>query len=97
MDAVNRLISQHRDAASAMRRWVAVVEPVVWRNLAHVRESFPTADGVVLSSGQVVTVFNVRGNTYRFLTSINYASGIVIVLDLLTHAEYDKQKWKGQL
>jgi len=49
-------------------------------------------DGVRLGSGTVVTVFNVKGNEYRLLTSIDFDAGIVEVLDVLTHAEYDKVK-----
>jgi hypothetical protein len=47
--------------------------------------------------GSVVTVFNVKGNTYRLLTRIAYPQQIVFVLDLLTHAEYDKNAWKDRL
>lgn len=57
----------------------------------------PTAaDGVKLKSGLVVTIFNVKGNEYRLLTSIDYAGGIVEVLEVPTHAEYDKNLWKAK-
>jgi mRNA interferase HigB len=50
----------------------------------------------MLKSAFVVTVFNVKGNTYRLLTSIDYDAAIVEVLDVLTHAEYDKALWKDR-
>ncbi len=44
----------------------------------------------------VVTVFNVRGNKYRLLTLINCQQQIAVLLELLTHAEYNKQQWKAR-
>lgn len=44
-----------------------------------------------------MTVFNIRGNNYRLLTAISYPAGVVNVLQFLTHAEYDKEKWKKTL
>lgn len=31
---------------------------------------------------------------YRLLTVIHYAAGRVMILDVLTHEEYDREKWK---
>jgi len=40
------------------------------------------------------TVFNIKGNSFRLIAEINYSSGRVFVRDVLTHAEYDNEKWK---
>ncbi len=74
--------------------WAATVECVDWQNLDDVRKSYPAADGVKLRSKIVVTVFNVKGNEYRLLNSIDYDAQITEVLDVLTHAECDKAVWK---
>jgi len=76
--------------------WAATVESMVWHSLEDVRKAYPSADGVKLKSRLVVTVFNVKGNEYRLLTSIDYDAGIVEALDVLTHAEYDKESWKDR-
>jgi mRNA-degrading endonuclease HigB of HigAB toxin-antitoxin module len=66
-----------------------------------VRRTFPTADGVAVAAAGgltlVVTVFNIRGNKYRLITAINYPDAVVTVLFFLTHAQYDSDRWKGQL
>jgi len=67
---------------------------MVWHSLDDVRKAYPSADGVKLKTRLVVTVFNVKGNEYRLLTSIDYDAGIVEAMDVLTHAEYDKESWK---
>lgn len=58
-------------------------------NLAEVRQVFPSAD---IASN--FTIFNIKGSTYRLIASIDYARQIVYVKYILTHAEYDKEKWK---
>jgi mRNA interferase HigB len=37
-------------------------------------------------------IFNVKGNSYRILVNVAYATGVVLVERVGTHAEYDK--WK---
>jgi mRNA interferase HigB len=87
-----------RDAP--LRKWLTIwaktVENVIWHSLNDVRKAYPAADGVKLNSRFVVTVFNVKGNEYRLLTSIDYDAGIVEFIDVLTHAEYDKEMWKDK-
>jgi mRNA interferase HigB len=80
-----------------LSRWLELVEAHVWGSLQEMRRVFPTADGVVVESGRVVTVFNIGGNDYRLVTAIHYNTGIVYVMLFMTHAEYDKNAWKEQL
>lgn len=58
-------------------------------SLVELRAVFPTAD---LISDRVV--FTVSGNTTRVITAIHYNRGKVYALAVLTHAEYDKGRWK---
>ena len=45
-------------------------------------------------SGETLTVFNISGNEYRLIARIRYDCRLVNVRIVLTHAEYDKGKWK---
>jgi mRNA interferase HigB len=58
-------------------------------NFAELRAVFPHADLV----GKAVA-FNIGGNKARLVANIRYDTGIVYVLYVLTHKEYDKGKWK---
>src|SRR5437016_2932559 len=77
-----------------LQTWALTVEAADWSDLDDVRAIYPSADGVALASRIVVTVFNVKGNQYRLLAWIDYSEGVVQVLDVLTHGEYDKELWK---
>ena len=88
---------RHPDAESALRRWFFIAERAVWTNFLDVRKTFPATDPVKLPSSATVTVFDIRGNVYRLITTVDYRRQIVTLWHFLTHAEYDKQKWKTNL
>ena len=77
------------EAKEPLLDWYNVTRKAAWQNLAEARESFRHADPV----GDC-TVFNVKGNDYRLTTVIKYRVQRVYVLNVLTHKEYDKGKWK---
>ena len=96
-----RVISQSRlkqfwelpgrsDAEGPLRAWYRHVssKTVAWRSWASVRATFAKASLV----GNCV-VFNVGGNKYRLITRVLYRSQKVFVLKVMTHAEYDDEKW----
>lgn len=83
------LARKHADSVPAVDEWYAIARKAGWHSHADVRALFPSADPV----GDK-TVFNIKGNKYRLIVHINYQLGTILIKDLLTHAEYDKGKWK---
>ena len=77
------------DAEEPLRAWYRVANKAEWGNFADVREVFPHADQV----GRC-TVFNVGGNKYRLIVVIHFNRGRLYVRHVLTHREYDREKWK---
>jgi mRNA interferase HigB len=77
------------NAQSSLQTWIKVVNKASWQNLAETRETFPSADSV-----KNFTVFNIAGNHYRLITKIDYKSKKIYIRHFLTHADYDKNKWK---
>jgi mRNA interferase HigB len=92
--AIERFARKYRDAARWLANWIDLAKAADWQSIQDIRRQFPTADGVTLKTRVVVTVFNVKGNRYRLLTIISYAAQRVVIVDVLTHAEYDKENWK---
>ena len=84
----------HDDADGPLRAWYTHVnsKTVSWLAWGDVRASFPSASIV----GDCV-VFNIGGNKYRLICRIRYTTQKVFVLKVMTHSEYDEDKWKGRM
>ncbi len=41
------------------------------------------------------TIFNIGGSKYRLVVKINYARQAIYIKRVLTHAEYDRERWKN--
>jgi mRNA interferase HigB len=78
------------DVRQPIQDWYDKVRKARWQNLEEVRESFRDAEAV----GNF-TVFNIKGNAYRLIVGINYQKQAVYYKYFLTHAEYDKNRWKN--
>jgi len=81
--------SRHGDVEAPLDVWFRVAKRASWQTLGDVRKTFSSADLV-----DKWTVFNIRGNKYRLITEINYRFQRIYIRHVLTHAEYDKEKWK---
>ena len=79
------------DSEGPLRAWYTHVShpTMAWHSFGDVRTRFSTASLV----GNCV-VFNIGGNKYRLVTRILYVSQKVFVLKVMTHAEYDRDRWK---
>jgi mRNA interferase HigB len=80
---------RHPDLETSLDAWFRIAKKASWRNLGDVRETFATADAV-----EKWTVFNIKGNKYRLISEINYRFRRVYIRQVLTHAEYDQERWK---
>lgn len=80
---------QHADVRGALQSWVKEVENAVWRTPQDVRNRYRSAD--FLPENRVI--FNIRGNNYRLVVAVAYQAGVVRVMWVGTHAEYDKRKF----
>jgi mRNA interferase HigB len=80
---------RHADCQAALDNWFKVSGQANWSNLLEVQAIFPKAEAV----GNF-TVFNIKGNKYRLIVSIDYAQQVIYIKYVLTHAEYDQESWK---
>jgi mRNA interferase HigB len=96
-DVLEGFKAKHGPARAPLERWERLAQSARWRNFVDLRRTMAGADQVKLSRALVVTVFNVGGNKYRVISEVVYAAGIVRALKVLTHAEYDKGRWKEEI
>ena len=104
LERIAGYIKEFAVASGALIHWLDVAKIAEWEHLEDIREVFPSADGVEVNSGAIVIVFNLKNNDYRLIASIKYQvpgdekrKGKVNVHYFMTHAEYDKNKWKRTL
>src|SRR5215813_6220587 len=86
--------SRKHDAAIAERdlsAWYKLAKSAAWAHFGALKQTFGSADQV----GNCV-VFDVGNNRFRLIGRVNYARGIIYVLRVMDHAEYDKQLWIDQ-
>ncbi|NMM25715.1 MAG: type II toxin-antitoxin system HigB family toxin [Glaciimonas sp.] len=77
--------ASHTDAKTPLLTWHSHVLKANWLEPADVKVDFGNAS--ILKEGRVV--FNIAGNKYRLVTSINYPYGIVFIKFIGTHKQYD--------
>jgi mRNA interferase HigB len=79
---------KHPETIPAIERFCRLARKSTWNGLNEVRQTLPSADQV----GSAL-IFNILGNSYRLITSVNYARQEIFVKALLTHREYDRKEW----
>jgi mRNA interferase HigB len=98
---LERFSRKYRDAGGPLADWLDTVSRAAWESLADMRRVYPSADGVSVrvTGGEVVvvTVFNIRGNRYRLLAVVHYATAVCRVVEVLTHEQYSTGRWKDRL
>lgn len=86
---LNDFSEKYPETRTALARWYRMAKSNDFSNFADLRVSFPSADQV----GKL-TVFDIGGNKVRLITAIHYNRRKIYIRAVLTHAEYDKSKWK---
>jgi mRNA interferase HigB len=81
--------TKHPDAENPLNTWYRTMQKEVFTDFNHLRATYPSADQV----GKF-TVFNISGNKYRLITEIYYDQLVVLIRNVLTHADYDRGNWK---
>jgi mRNA interferase HigB len=80
---------RHNDIEAPLDVWFRIAKRASWQDLAEVRKTFANTDAV-----DRWTIFDIKGNRYRLITEINYRFQRLYIRHVLTHAEYDRERWK---
>ena len=83
-------VAVHADLSAPLDAWYRIAKKADWKSLQDVHQTFPSADAVGM-----FTVFNIKGNAFRLITEVNYATGRLYIRHVLTHTAYDKGGWKS--
>lgn len=94
---IQEMCAEHPKARPSLERWLRITKAAEWKRFADVRKIFQDADEITVASGRKTVIFDIGGNNFRLITAIHYNTGLVYVMKFLTHAEYSKETWKGDL
>jgi len=81
---------KHPTSRKALDRWIRLIEGAEFKNPRDVKQMF----GVNIDFVGSQAVFDVGGNKIRAITKIAFGVQLILVTHVLTHNEYDKNKWK---
>jgi len=77
--------SKYIDSKSSLEAWHKEVLKLDWNNPNEVKEMYRSASII----GNEKVVFNIAGNKYRLIVTINYYAKIVFIKFIGTHKQYD--------
>jgi mRNA interferase HigB len=71
---------------AALNAWFDEVSRATWKNTAEVKRRYATAS--IVTAERIV--FNIKGNDYRLVVSVDFEKGIIWIKWIGTHKDYDK-------
>ncbi|AZQ63736.1 type II toxin-antitoxin system HigB family toxin [Flammeovirga pectinis] len=80
--------NKHASSKQVLELWYDDVKSAKWINFNDIIYDYPSAD--VLNNHRVC--FNIGGNKFRLIATINFRFSTVRINFIGTHAEYDKIK-----
>ena len=86
---LNEFADKYPEVKNALAQWYRLMKQNNFHSFAELRAVFSSADQV----GKF-TVFNIGGNKVRLITALHYNRKKVYIRAVLTHKEYDEDKWK---
>jgi len=78
--------SKYHDCKNALESWHKEVLKLNWNNPNEIKAMYGNASVI----GDTKVVFNIAGNKYRLIVTINYYAKIVFIKFIGTHKQYDK-------
>ncbi len=81
--------ANHPDALKPLQSWRRIIESQSFDNYSQLKSIFGSMDKV-----EDLIVFDICGNRYRLITFISFPKQICYIKQILTHAIYDKGRWK---
>ena len=74
------------DSEASLRSWYHEAKKSEWQNSNELKQRYRNASII----GDERVVFNIKGNRYRLVVSIDYEFQVIFVRFIGTHMQYDK-------
>jgi mRNA interferase HigB len=86
---IDHFVQEHADSRTPLREWVKKTTAAQWETNADVQKTFRNVDHL----GGQKFISNIGGNKYRLAAMVWIVSERVYVLKIMTHADYDREKF----
>jgi len=80
--------AEYPEQAGALDAWYRIVKRNYFGNFGELRKTFPSVDKV-----GAAYIFNIAGNKLRLVAHIHFQPQRLYIREILTHKEYDVNKW----
>ena len=77
---------KYPDSEQYLKTWYDTVKNADWRTPGDVKQTYVKAS--ILKNSRIV--FNIKGNTYRFVAKFNFTKQWIFIRFIGTHEQYDK-------
>ncbi|WP_235015370.1 type II toxin-antitoxin system HigB family toxin [Oceanicoccus sp. KOV_DT_Chl] len=87
---IDEFSTRHPPSKGPLRAWVEEVESASWETSHDIKQRYASASFLA----QNTVIFNIGGNKFRLEVKVQYQASVVMVIDINTHAIYDKKNKK---
>jgi mRNA interferase HigB len=84
--AIKEFATKHSTSIVALKDWYTKTKLSEWNSFLDIKETFNSVDYIANDR----YVFNIKGNDYRLVAIVIFASKKVYIRFIGTHAQYDK-------
>lgn len=90
-------VERYPEADEPLRDWYNYLRRIEPQHFAELKTHFNSVDAARTKEDLIVFIFDIGGNKYRVVCSINFNSSIAYIKLILTHDEYTQWNKQGRL
>jgi mRNA interferase HigB len=84
--AVTKFARKHPASRKPLQRFLEIAKQAAWPSFVAVKSTFAATD---YAGGRLI--FDIGGNKYRIIASVDFEEQMLVVEAILTHGEYNRE------
>ena len=83
-----RFAAKHAGARAPLQRFLEIARNTEWRHYPAVKDTFRATD-IGKKTGRLI--FDIGGNKYRLIASVDFGEQLLVIEQVLTHEDYERE------
>ena len=83
-----RFAAKHAGARAPLQRFLEIARNAQWYHYPAVKDTFRATD-IGKKTGRLI--FDIAGNKYRLIASVDFAEQLLVIEQVLTHEDYGRE------